>query len=157
MSTGEQPVNAETNGTTRKAKGGIKLTHVILLVFIAVCIGIIVSSTFNFSSYENFTTASAKPNKEFHVIGTLVRDAEMHYEPEVDPNYFSFFLADEEGNKEKVVFMGTKPQDFERSEQVVLVGKMKDGDFHASKILTKCPSKYVDDELETREYTAQPS
>lgn len=157
MSDKQQPDTGTQGAPARKSRGGLKFTHVIMLVFIAAAIGIMISATFNFSTYENFTTAANEPNKEVHVIGTLVRDAEMNYDPEVDPNYFTFYLADEEGTKRKVVFHGTKPQDFERSEQVVLVGKVVGDDFEASKILTKCPSKYVDDEIETREYNATPS
>ena len=56
----------------------------------------------------------------------------------------------------KVLYHGTKPQDFERSEQIVLVGKMKEeGDFQASSILMKCPSKYNDGKPELQEYKAQ--
>jgi len=49
------------------------------------------------------------------------------------------------------VFSGSKPQDFERSEQIVLTGKMEGGEFRASKILMKCPSKYNKDEVEVKE------
>lgn len=132
----------------------MKKTHILILVFIAVAIGVIVANTSNYSSYETFATASEKPGKEFHVVGTLALDKDMEYDPLKDPNYFSFYMNDQEGKLQKVVFPGTKPPDFERSEQVVLVGKMKDNAFHASKILTKCPSKYVDDELEVKEYNA---
>jgi cytochrome c-type biogenesis protein CcmE len=54
-----------------------------------------------------------------------------------------------------VVFTGTKPQDFERSEQIVLTGQMRGKEFHASKILMKCPSKYTQDKLETTEYKSK--
>jgi cytochrome c-type biogenesis protein CcmE len=53
-----------------------------------------------------------------------------------------------------VVFNGSKPQDFERSEQIVLTGKMIGNEFHASKILMKCPSKYTKDEVEVTEVSA---
>jgi len=46
------------------------------------------------------------------------------------------------------VFNGAKPQDFERSEQIVLTGKMKGDEFLASKILMKCPSKYVNNKIQ---------
>ena len=49
-----------------------------------------------------------------------------------------------------IVFTGTKPQDFERSEQIVLTGKMVGEEFHASKILMKCPSKYNKDQVEVK-------
>jgi len=57
---------------------------------------------------------------------------------------FSFFVIDKDGQEQKVVFNGTKPQDFERSEQIVLMGKMNNDVFQCSKILMKCPSKYND-------------
>lgn len=132
----------------------MKKTHIIILVFIAVTIGVIVANTNNYSTYETFTTASESQGKEFHIVGTLDLEDEMTYDPLVDPNYFAFYLNDQDGVKRKVIFPGTKPQDFERSEQVVLVGKMKGEEFLASKILTKCPSKYIDDELEVKEYNA---
>jgi cytochrome c-type biogenesis protein CcmE len=34
--------------------------------------------------------------------------------------------------------------DFEKSEQIVVIGKMKGDIFYAKDILTKCPSKYSD-------------
>lgn len=132
----------------------MKKTHIVLLVFIAACVGVIIARTGDYSTYESFTTAAAKPEKEYHVVGTLARDMDMYYDPEVDPNYFSFYMVDNEGVQKKVVFPGTKPQDFERSEQVVLVGKMAGEEFRATKILTKCPSKYIEDELEEKEYNA---
>ena len=132
----------------------MKKTHIVLLIFIAIAIGVVISGTSSYSEYKTFETAAASPNKEFHVVGTLVMDKELYYDPLKDPNYFSFHMADQDGNERKVVFPGTKPQDFERSEQIVLIGKAVGNEFHATKILTKCPSKYIDDELEVKEYNA---
>jgi len=47
-----------------------------------------------------------------------------------------------------VIYSGTQPQDFERSEKLVLIGKMSNDTFYASKILMKCPSKYNNDLVE---------
>ena len=69
-------------------------------------------------------------------------------------NYFSFYLIDNKGEECKIVFNGTKPQDFERSEKLVLIGEMNNDVFYASKILMKCPSKYTNDKIETKEYKA---
>jgi cytochrome c-type biogenesis protein CcmE len=44
----------------------------------------------------------------------------------------------------------TKPQDFERSEQIVLTGSMNGDTFEASDMLLKCPSKYKDQEIYIR-------
>jgi cytochrome c-type biogenesis protein CcmE len=135
----------------------MKKTHIVALVFIAISIGVIVSMTGDYSRYETFISATESPDKEFHIVGELVKDGEMFYDPIKDPNYFSFFLKDKDGEERKVVFKGTKPQDFERSEQIVLTGKMKGDEFVASKILMKCPSKYIEDELEVKEFTAKES
>jgi cytochrome c-type biogenesis protein CcmE len=78
----------------------------------------------------------------------------MTYDPVKDANYFAFYLTDNKGKECKVIFSGTKPQDFERSEQIVITGKMSGEEFHASKILMKCPSKYTNDKVETKEYKA---
>jgi cytochrome c-type biogenesis protein CcmE len=41
-----------------------------------------------------------------------------------------------------VVYSNAKPQDFEKSEKVVVIGSMKNDEFIASSLLLKCPSKY---------------
>ncbi|MFM7588976.1 MAG: cytochrome c maturation protein CcmE, partial [Bacteroidota bacterium] len=68
-----------------------------------------------------------------------------------------FWLRDQQGLSMSVVYYGAKPQDFERSEQVVIVGKVVPGPskqenksiFKADQILTKCPSKYTEDKVPT--------
>ena len=74
----------------------------------------------------------------------------MHYDALKDANRFEFFMKDEKGDVNKVVYAGTKPQDFERSEKLVLIGKMNQDTFYASKILMKCPSKYNNDLVEVK-------
>ena len=64
------------------------------------------------------------------------------YNPEINANLFGFYLVDNEGREKKVLYNGSKPQDFERSEQIVVIGKMDGENFHCSQILMKCPSKY---------------
>ncbi|MCH8329857.1 MAG: cytochrome c maturation protein CcmE [Bacteroidetes bacterium] len=125
----------------------MKTTHIIGLVLIAVAISVIIGMVGDASSYETFATASSEDGREFHVVGYLVQEDEMHYDPEVNPDYFSFYIKDKAENVKKVVFHDSKPRDFERSEEIVLTGRMKGDEFHASKILLKCPSKYVEDEL----------
>jgi cytochrome c-type biogenesis protein CcmE len=71
----------------------------------------------------------------------------MDYNPEKDPNYFSFFIKDSKGMEKKVILFAAKPQDFELSEQIVVTGQMKGEVFYASDLLMKCPSKYKDEEI----------
>ncbi len=132
----------------------MKKTHIIALILIVACMGIIVANIGDYSRYETFATAVSSEGREFHIVGELARADEMNYDPENDPNYFSFYMKDKSGDERKVVFKGAKPTDFERSEQIVLTGKMEGDEFHASKILMKCPSKYINDELEVTEVTA---
>lgn len=132
----------------------MKKTHIIAIVLIAVAIGTILSTFLDSSTYASFAEAIETPGKEFHVAGTLNLKKEMVYNPEQNANLFSFYLLDREGNEAHVLFNGTKPQDFERYESVVITGKMKGENFIADKILMKCPSKYNDGQEGLKEYKA---
>jgi cytochrome c-type biogenesis protein CcmE len=78
------------------------------------------------------------------VVGKLDKEKDMTYDPQVNTNLFSFYMKDNKGKECKVMLHKTKPQDFEHSEQIVLIGKMQGEEFQASDILMKCPSKYND-------------
>ena len=122
----------------------MKKTSIIGIVVIALAIGAIVSTINDAGTYVTFAKARNNPNMEFTVIGELNKAKEIIYEPEVDANLFSFYVVDKEGAEQKIIFHGTKPQDFERSEQITIQGKMIDDAFICTKILMKCPSKYND-------------
>ena len=62
-----------------------------------------------------------------------------------DPN--RLFLKDTVGIIRKVFLHKSKPQDFERSEKIVVIGRAKNDEFHASEVLMKCPSKYNEEEV----------
>ena len=126
----------------------MKKTHIVGIVIIAVAIGAIISTIQDSSTYASFAQARENPEIEFHVIGELNKEKELDYNPEINPNLFSFYAFDKEGEEYKVVFNGTKPQDFERSEQLVMLGSIQEEVFVCSKILMKCPSKYNDGQEE---------
>lgn len=126
----------------------MKKSYLIVLVLIAGLMGYIISTSSSYSTYESFATAHSNSGKQFQVVGKLVKDKPMEYKPEVDANRFSFYMTDEQGSERKVIYSGTRPQDFEKSEQIVLTGKMEGEEFMASKILLKCPSKYIAKELD---------
>jgi cytochrome c-type biogenesis protein CcmE len=118
-------------------------THIIAIVVIAIAIAAIMTTIADSSTYADFTQASKNPDDEFHVVGKLDKEKPLEYAPEKNANLFTFYLKDTEGVERKVLYNGAKPQDFERSEQVVIVGKQGTTDeFHATQILMKCPSKY---------------
>ncbi len=129
----------------------MKKSSIIGIIIIAVAIGVIISTYFDSSTYGSFADA-IETQEELHVVGQLDKQQQIVYNPEQDANYFSFYLVDKDGKKSKVVFNGSKPQDFERSEQIVLTGKMQGNEFHANKILMKCPSKYTNDKIEVKEF-----
>jgi cytochrome c-type biogenesis protein CcmE len=121
----------------------MKKIHIIGIVIIALSVGVIISTISDSSTYTGFEEASVNPGMEFQVVGSLNLDQEMTYDPQTSP-FFTFALVDKQGKEELVKFKGSKPQDFERSDQVVITGQYIDGEFIASKILMKCPSKYND-------------
>jgi cytochrome c-type biogenesis protein CcmE len=131
----------------------MKRIHIFILIVIAAAIGLIVSSMGSASKYVSFEEAIAMSQsgnkKGIYVIGELPKDAKGHivgmeYNPSVNPNLFRFMLKDEKGKLMPVVYPDAKPQDFERAEKVVVVGNVEGNEFHAKKILMKCPSKYND-------------
>ncbi|MGV3557093.1 cytochrome c maturation protein CcmE domain-containing protein [Larkinella arboricola] len=142
----------------------MKKTHIFGIIIIALAIGIIISTAGDASSYVSFTQAAemAQSGEKdgVHVVGKLTKDAQgqitnMVYQPQIDPNHFEFTLVDNENRTQKVVYNAPKPQDFDRSEQVVVIGTMNGDHFQADKILLKCPSKYQENKLETKEYEAK--
>ena len=128
----------------------MKKSAIIGLITIAICVCFLVSLNADTSNYSTFKEAS-KDSREFHVMGYWEKSKGMYYDALKDANHFSFYMKDQQGQVGKVVYSGTKPQDFERSEKLVLIGKMEDGVFYASKILMKCPSKYNNDLVEVKQ------
>lgn len=119
------------------------------LVLTIVAIVLIISASKDVSTYANFEAAS-ESTKSVRIAGQLSKNKPMQYDPEIDPNLFTFYMKDEDLVERQVKLLMPKPQDIERSEQLVLTGKM-DGDvFVAHDILTKCPSKYKDEEIQLR-------
>ncbi|OAV45522.1 cytochrome c maturation protein CcmE [Lewinella sp. 4G2] len=104
------------------------------------------------AAYSNFAEASVTDAK-VKLVGTLVKDKPMDYDPLVNPDLFSFYLKDEAGTERRVNLAQAKPQDFEMSESIVLTGKMIGDEFLATDIQMKCPSKYKDEESMIKELT----
>lgn len=122
----------------------MKKTHIIAIVIIAVAIGVITSSLSSASTYGNLAEAFENPDHKIQVVGYYNKEKGLVYDPEIDPNLMSFYMTDKEGRECKVVLNQSKPQDFERSEEIVLKGRAVGDEFHATDMLMKCPSKYND-------------
>ncbi len=109
---------------------------IIVLVFVGVGFMSFMDSKIE---YVNFAQAKDKL-KTVEVKGQWLKDKESKFDPE--SNTFSFYMKDDFNNEMKVVLAGAKPNNFEVAEAVVAKGKVKNGEFHAKEVLTKCPSKY---------------
>jgi len=124
----------------------MKKIHIILLVFIAVAIGVLVSFLQTTTTYDTVDTAIAKPGKFVHLMARWDKTQPLQYDAIKDPNYLSFTAVDTLGKTVKVVYHNPKPDNFEVSEKLVLKGKYIDGIFQCKTIQTKCPSKYKEEE-----------
>ncbi|MFN4768745.1 MAG: cytochrome c maturation protein CcmE [Candidatus Kapaibacterium sp.] len=94
------------------------------------------------SSTIEYTTISKAEElkKRVTVKGIWKKSADMSYDSK--NNVFRFVMTDDEAREVPVEYQGSKPNNFELAESIVVKGKMENGIFVASDILTKCPSKY---------------
>jgi cytochrome c-type biogenesis protein CcmE len=76
----------------------MKKVHIVILLLVAVTVGGILFMTGDYSTYANFIQAKEKTNKSVNVVGFLAKDKPLNYDPQKDPNYFSFTMRDEQGN-----------------------------------------------------------
>lgn len=111
--------------------------------------GIIIVTFLGIMGYL-FTQTNIKYEEDFAKIinsnGTIKATGEWvkekNYDLNKSENIFSFYMKDYNGKEIKVVYNGAIPNNFESSTSVVVTGKYQNGEFRASDILTKCPSKY---------------
>lgn len=122
----------------------MKKTHIVLLVLIAVSIAVLISFMGDVTTYDTVTSAKEKPGKFVHLIAKMEKNS-MNYDPIKDPNFLTFTAVDSLGNSIHVVYHNTKPADLEKSDRLVLKGRVQGSNFECQDILLKCPSKYKDD------------
>lgn len=123
----------------------MKRSHIIILIGIAALIVGLLTFSADFSTYDSINSAKEKQGKFVHIIAKLDKSQPISYDPIKDPNYLSFYAVDSLGGETKVVLHKSKPSDLEKSERIVMKGKMTADHFECSDILLKCPSKYKDD------------
>jgi cytochrome c-type biogenesis protein CcmE len=122
---------------------------IIALLLIATGIAVFFNISKDVSTYATFQ--DAKSGQRVKIVGQLSKDKPMIYEPEHNPDVFSFYMVDSDNIEKQVILLQPKPQDFEMSEQIVVTGKMDNDIFTATDILMKCPSKYKDEEIALKE------
>lgn len=132
----------------------MKKSHILVIIIIAVSIGIIVSTAGDASTYVTFEQAykmaGEGDSKSIHVVGELKKDEQGHVVgimPGADQVSFSFIMVDDNKKEQVVTYNEPMPQDFMRSEKVVVIGGYSGDTFRANKILLKCPSKYQEQKL----------
>ncbi len=121
--------------------------HLVTLIIIAATIAGLLIYMGDVTTYETISSARKKQGKAVMVIAKL-DVASLQYDALKNPNYLTFEAVDTLGDRMKVAYYYEKPYDMEKSERVVLKGKMENGVFEIRKkdgILVKCPSKYKDD------------
>jgi cytochrome c-type biogenesis protein CcmE len=123
----------------------MKKTHIIILVLIAASIVVLISYTGDLTTYETISSAKQKEGRFVNLIAKVDKQHPVEYDAIKNPNYLSFMAIDTLGNSIKVVYHNNKPQDMEKSERLVLKGRVQGDYFDCKDILLKCPSKYKDD------------
>ena len=119
----------------------MKNKNIFGIVIIAVFLGLMgyLFTQTNIQYTDNFE-ALKEMDRTVKATGSWVR--EKNYEIDRANRTFTFYMTDDSGNEMKVIFDGTIPNNFETATSVVVTGKYKNGYFHATDVLTKCPSKY---------------
>jgi cytochrome c-type biogenesis protein CcmE len=109
----------------------------IIVVFLGVMIYLFTQTNIQ---YESSFSKVAQSGKTIKATGVWVKEKSFQVDKAKD--VFSFYMKDTQGNEMRVLYHGTMPNNFESSTSVVVTGKYNEGAFHATDILTKCPSKY---------------
>ena len=118
----------------------MKIKYIVGIVIIGIFVFLaIISFSQSKIQYSDFSEAK-KINKTVQIIGSVNKEKPFAYD--ANSNLFTFFLVDEKHIESKVTLMGAKPANFEMAPTCVIKGKFQDGDFVATEVLTKCPSKY---------------
>ena len=120
----------------------MKKTQIIGIIFIAVLIGALTATLSDSGKQADFNAAFADQGTEYRVVGFLDESAPVVYDPITDPSLTKFNMRDENGQVKKVHLLKSKPQGFEQSESLVLIGEAKGEVFIAKDMQMKCPSKY---------------
>lgn len=128
----------------------IRFSVMILLAGIAIVYliysGVKETMVYYLTPTELIARAEAYHNTDLRISGKIAAGSLMQSEGLV----YRFDLVEpesvEEGVKIPITYQGTVPDAFKEGAEVVVEGTYQtDGTFEASKILTKCPSKYEPD------------
>jgi len=116
--------------------------NIVVILMVAVLLGTLFSVFTTNSESVVFARAFAEPGIEFKVSGTLDSEHPVVYDPLQDVAETRFHMRDKDGEVQEVLLRKAKPTGLEQSESIDLYGKVVDGEFIATDMLMKCPSKY---------------
>jgi len=87
-------------------------------------------------------SGAMKAHKKVQLKGQWIKEKPSAFDAKT--TRFTFYLIDDQGRECKVVLDGAAPNNFEMATSVVAKGRynIEEGYFHATEVLTKCPSKY---------------
>lgn len=117
-----------------------------IIIAAVVIIGALIFGALSFVQsnveYTDFARAE-QVKKKVQVKGTWDREKEASFD--AARSQYTFYMMDDNKKEVKVILDGAKPNNFEIATSIVAKGRFQDGAFHATEILTKCPSKYNGD------------
>lgn len=116
--------------------------NIVVILMVAILLGTLFSVFTTNSESVVFARAFDEPGIEFKVSGTLDADYPVLYDPLLDVAETRFHMRDKDGQLQEVLLRKAKPTGLEQSESIDLYGKVVDGEFIATDMLMKCPSKY---------------
>ena len=116
-----------------------------VIVASVIVVAFIIFGSYSFleSNVEYTDVAGAmKTHKKVQLKGAWNKEKESSFDAKTST--FTFYIRDEAGEECKVVLDGAAPNNFELAISVVAKGRFlpDQGYFHATEVLTKCPSKY---------------
>ena len=127
-----------------------------IIIAAIVVVGFIIFGSYSFleSNVEYTDVAGAmKSHKKVQLKGAWNKAKDAAFDAK--SSTFTFYLTDESGRECKVILDGAAPNNFEMAKSVVAKGRYnaEDDAFHATEVLTKCPSKYEAEGSEVKKST----
>jgi cytochrome c-type biogenesis protein CcmE len=132
----------------------LKNSHIIGLLAIVVLLAIIIVTLYDTDTYGNFRIARKNKELSYQIIGKLDKSNVVVFDSTAKDMRLEFYMIDENNDTAKVIYYGDKPRDFDKLEQVVVTGIMKESYFEATDLLLKCPSKYTKKKTDEQHYKA---
>ena len=100
----------------------------------------------NSSPYVTIAQAFTTRGDNLHLAGDIVPGSVQN---DLKHGSLRFSVRDAAGQLAPIEYIGAPVSNLAEAKQVVVVGAMRDGTFHAHRMLVKCPSRYEGDKKAT--------